>query len=328
MPPINILIMIHGITPDPAPKTHQADYDAMLAGLFRKAPALQKAFAKKVFVEWGHRPPTVPPAAARDDQKIMDAENTIHSLVSYDALTSNPHPLEHLLGPFTDIPARVISVVTEPIKEKLSLLGITDAFYYVSQGGEESVRAVVYHVVLEALRDFKEEPDVRLHVIGHSLGVTIAHDFLFGLFAPDDQLTGGKPGYLDNSQASKADKQDYLFWREKAGNSLTLGSKASTAGQLPLMMMRKQRLVDRLAQGQPLDPTVIGIPREGNAKWRMFFVLIDVLGFPARRLYDPVPTIEEFQVDNGANPAEVHSLYWTNDTVLTQVADLLQRNLM
>ena len=51
--------------------------------------------------------------------------------------------------------------------------GVTDVFYYVSPEGEDHVRATVYHQVLSQLADYKDHPDVHLHLIGHSLGVTL-----------------------------------------------------------------------------------------------------------------------------------------------------------
>jgi hypothetical protein len=39
----------------------------------------------------------------------------------------------------------------------------------------------------------------------------------------------------------------------------------------------------------------------------MFYDVDDVLAFPARRLYDPVPTIAEFQVDSDWRPDLAHS---------------------
>ncbi|MCW3053389.1 MAG: hypothetical protein JWN14_2559, partial [Chthonomonadales bacterium] len=95
----------------------------------------------------------------------------------------------------------------------------------------------------------------------------------------------------------------------------------------PLTLMRKQTLVNRLAAGNTIDPTVLGMPVTGPVKWRIFYDVDDILGFPARRLYDPMPTIEEFQVDTDGRPDLAHSKYWTNATVLQKIAELLQHNL-
>src|SRR5438552_3620208 len=83
MPPTNILVMVHGMTTVREAATHQADYDALWNGLVEQTPALNGAFAKVVRVEWGHRPPGVPPGDLRDDQRLTDAEKTLHDRVSY-----------------------------------------------------------------------------------------------------------------------------------------------------------------------------------------------------------------------------------------------------
>ncbi len=323
----NVLIMIHGMTPAPEAGSHQGDYDTMLKGLVDKQSSLRNAFAKEIFIEWGHRPRGLGPGDLRPDQRIMDAENTLHKLVGFDAVSHDRSHQNHLLSPFTDPLAHLVNGITGPIKERIEMYGVTDVMYYVAPDGEEAVRAAVYTQVLAGLEEFRGHQEVRLHLINHSLGVTVSHDFLFGLFAPDNQLTGGQPGFLDNPLVPQEVRDAYAYWRGQAHRALRLGSMASTASQLPLMVMRKQRMVDALAAGATLDPSVIGINSAVPVQWRIFYDLIDVLGFPSRRLYGDTPAIEEFQVDNGANPGEVHSRYWTNDTVLTQVADLLKRNI-
>ena len=325
----NILVLIHGMTTGTAAGNHQADYDSLWNGLRQQQPALQNAFAAQLRVEWGHRPPNVAPQDLREDQKIMDAENTIHAKVSYEEVKKDNSPQNHLLGSGSEIFSKLVTRrVTDPIKETVLLLGATDVFYYCAPDGEAAIRFAVYSQVLQGLEAYRGVADVRLHIIGHSLGVTVAHDFLFGLFAPDDALTGGVPGFLANTQATDADKERYAHWRGQAQlGQLRLGSFTTTAGQLPLTLMRKQTLVNRLAAGNTIDPTVLGIPVTGPVKWRMFYDVDDVLGFPARRLYDPMPTIEEFQVDTDGRPDLAHSKYWTNSTVLQKIAELLEGNL-
>lgn len=53
----------------------------------------------------------------------------------------------------------------------------------------------------------------------------------------------------------------------------------------------------------------------------------DVLGFPVRRLFDPVSTIAEYQVNTNWRPDLAHEHYWTNPTVIAEVAELLTSNL-
>ena len=82
-----------------------------------------------------------------------------------------------------------------------------------------------------------------------------------------------------------------------------------------------------LAQGQRLDPTVIGVPKSGPPKWSIFYDVDDILGFPTRRLFDARGTIKEYEVDTGLNPLDAHGRYWTNRFVVTEVAKLIRQNL-
>jgi hypothetical protein len=331
MPVTDVLVMIHGMTLSTQRFDHIKEYDDLWQALVKKEPSLAAAFAARVGVEWGHVPLVDPPTGLRKDQQITAAENFIHDRTIYANVKGDHSPQNHVLSGGAELFSKFITRhLTDPIKETVLLFGITDVFYYCAPDGEDAVRATVYSQVLDALQPFRTAPDVRLHVIGHSLGVTVAHDFLFGLIAPQSELTDGRPGFLDNPEASHDDKENYKFWRARAQSpppTLTLGSKASTAGQLPLMVMRKQKLVDRLASGNPLDPSVIGVPAAGPVKWKMFYDVDDVLGFPARRLYDPLPTIAEFQVDTDWRPDLSHSEYWGDKDVIREIASLLKANL-
>jgi hypothetical protein len=92
------------------------------------------------------------------------------------------------------------------------------------------------------------------------------------------------------------------------------------------MMVRKQKLVDQLAQAEPLDPSVIGVPREGKPRWVNFYDADDVLGFPCRLLYGEAPTIVEYHVNTGIFQ-NAHTGYWRNDRVIKEMADLIRANL-
>ena len=330
--PTNVLILIHGITLQRNADSHAGEYANLIAALFDKRPVLQNALPPQqlIRVEWGHRPLNVPAEQLRPDQRIMDAENQLYSLVNYAGVKADKSPRNHVLSPFAEPFGALTRFVTDSIKENLGILGLTDALYYISPDGENRVRAAVYGQVLRQLDAFQGKGKVRLHVIGQSLGVTLAHDFLFGLFAPDAVFSKGQPGFLSNEIAAEADIERFKFWRraaqgQEANTQAAFGSKASTASQLPLMMMRKQALVEILAAGGTIDPTVIGLPVDGGIKWRIFYDVDDVLGFPTRRIYGDVPTIEEFQVNSGTLPDKAHTEYWHNDTVLEKIADLLAK---
>ena len=156
----------------------------------------------------------------------------------------------------------------------------------------------------------------------------MAFDFLFGLFAPDSQFPYGIPGFVQENQGDRAAVESYKFWRGRAQQgTLVMASKSTTGGQIPMMMMRKQKVVDMLAAEQLLDPTVIGVPQRGSPRWKVFYDADDVLGFPTRRLFDAQGSIQEYQVDTGWRPDVAHSKYWENDKVLAEIALLIRQNL-
>ncbi len=327
---VNVLILLHGMTIEAEPTTHTAQYVALWRGLIRKQPVLEARIDARLFVEWGHEPPSVPPGQLAPDQRITDAENFIVSRVSAVAVAGDRSPDNHRLdGGLGDLFSRLaLRRLTTPIKERIMLLGFADAIYYCSPDGEEAIRRQVYGQFLEGLAPYREASEVRLHLIAESLGVTVGFDFLFGLFAPDSEFPGGIPGFVRDDQGTDEDKEAYQFWRRRAQQgTLLLGSNTSVGAQLALMQMRKQKLVDHLAAGQRLDPTVIGVPRQGPPRWKVFFDLDDVLGFPARRLFDAQGSIQEYQVNTGWRPDQAHGGYWTNDNVLTEVARMIQLNL-
>lgn len=328
----NILVQIHGMTTTPEPMSHQQEYDDLLAALRKAEPGL--AFDDQANVEWGHWQPGQTLDQLRADQRIAPAEKTIAEQVSYASVVEAKGAEEHVLSPLEHLPEKLVRKVTDPIKESAEFFGVTDVLYYCAPDGEDAVRATVYRQVLTTIRPFRkaiedgDESEIRLHVIAHSLGVTISFDFLFGLFAPKEYLTDETPGFVSNRRAADEDIADYLFWRNRAGSGqLTVGSKVSAASQFPLLVMRKQALVDQLARGELLDPALIGIYPGGPIAWRLFYQVEDILGFPTRRLFKDVTRIEEFEVYNAWRPDVAHSGYWTNDTVIQQAAALIKSRL-
>jgi hypothetical protein len=325
----NIIVMIHGMTPSPDPGDHTRNYTDLREDLTRREDQLERAIDKYIGIEWGHEPAAPPPGGLTPDQKITRAENVIHQRISFDQVREDDSPDNHLLPGIAELFSKwVTRHLTTPIKETILILGVTDVFYYCSFDGERAVRRAVYTQLLQGLEEYRAEGLVRLHVIAESLGATVAFDFLFGLFAPDTEFPDGTPGFVREAQASPEAIEAYTFWRARAqAGSLILGSKSTTGAQIPLLTMRKQRLVDQLSTGELLDPTVIGVPRDGPPRWKIFYDVDDVLGFPTRRLFDAHGSIQEYQVDTDWRPDLAHLRYWKNGTVLEEIAQLIRENL-
>ena len=313
----HVLILIHGITPEATPSNHVDQYEQFWSALQEEQPALLAVVQKVVGVEWGNR---VHATASRPDERLSDAERNTSELVKASRVLRHPsdnnvvHP-----GPFGDwnvIPA--LRPLIRLLREELVQFGLADAVYYASDDGERAVRAAVYGQVLAALRELRDEPEVMLHVVGHSLGVTVAHDFLYGLFGKTDQ-----PDYLGQA-ANPQDAADYLHWRARArSQQLRLGSLTSMASQLPLFALRKQALVDQLAQGKALDPTAIGIVPNGQTQWLIVYDVDDPLGFATRELYGDRAEVRQVQVDAGDTPLKAHIGYWVDGLVIRETAQLI-----
>lgn len=342
MSAVNVLALVHGITPIREASSHSRQYEDFLARLFARSPAVKDRLLSTdhtqiLGVEWGHELPLTGPDTP--DQFLTRAESRLVECVSHIAVREDPSPDNHVLRPGSEFLSGLTRGITNQIKDELFLLGFTDIAYYCSPDGERAVRRRVYTQVLELLRPFKDAEQVRLHVVAHSLGMTVAFDFLFGLFAPTAHYGGNPPDFIRENQnvpGLEAAVEDYQFWRSAANmehpeanptsKRLLLGSKTSFGGQLALLVMRKQALVERLARRELLDPTVIGVPRNGRPRWKNFYDVDDVLGFPVRRLFDATGTIQEYQVDCGG-PSKAHGGYWSHGGVLSEIASLIEGNL-
>lgn len=338
--PKNILVMIHGISPEPYPEDPQTTYGALWRSLLAAAPQLAERFPQGyIGVSWGRELPQTPPPTLvelRPDQCLTRAQNFINQKTRYEAVKGDRTPNNRLLQSWgqrgVDFPwftPAVRGLVTR-LREEMIIQGVGDAIYYGSQDGEFHIRRTVYGQILNQLDGYLGDPDVRLHIVGHSLGVTVSHDLLYGLFAP-----GHQPDYY--RQAEAFDVQRFQRWRAKAeAGELRLGSLTSFASQLPLFVMRKQMLVDLLAAGQLLRAEALGIRSQVEAlpgarspvsrspiQWQLFYDVDDLLAFATRPLYDSPQAIQEFQVDTGDNPATAHVSYWQNPTVIRETAQLL-----
>ncbi len=345
MATVNVLVLLHGITLKAEPDGHQEEYDRLWAALKRERGELESALAKVIRIEWAHEPkgtPTPPVTGLREDERIMRAENFIDDATRHDRVRSDQSPYHHPLEGWPELTTFLVRVVSRftlrrfvvtPIKRRVMVRGFTDAIYYSSPDGEQAARRAVYGQLLAGLEGY-EDDTVRLHVVAHSLGVTVAFDFLYGLFAE----TEGEPDFITENEITENEGSGalevleavkrYRLWREKAKNqTLQLGSKASAGGQLPLLLMRKQTLVNRLAGREKLSVDVIGICPGDPVKWKIFYDPDDALGFPTRRLFADQAAIEEYEVETGWHPVAAHTGYWSNQQVQYEIADLIVRNL-
>jgi hypothetical protein len=314
---VNILVFVHGMTPDVAPSDPRkpgATYDKFWKALQAHQPELTALFPDgPILVEWGHQLSSAEDPV-REDHKLTEVERFVNEQISYRNLKQHPGP-NNVLTSDWGIPG--VRQLIFSMREGVVSLGLTDVIYYCSGDGEIYVRAQVYNQVLVAMQRYVAEPDVRIHLFGHSLGVTVIHDFLFGLFK-----AGHVPDFVRNYQGGAWASEEFQKWRNKAqSGELRLGGLASAASQLPLMVMRKQVMIDKLFKHGGLDPADIGVHSTG-IQWKFFYDIDDLLGFASRNLYRPNDAIMDIQVDTDDLPLGAHVGYWENDVVVRECAKL------
>lgn len=316
--PTNLVVFIHGITPKARPTSHIQQYKRFWSALTQIEPALEgEAFSRFAYIEWGHLIAGTP---LRPDTYLAEAERRVAERVAFDRVKAQPS--EHnvlyggLLGDWSWLPG--LRPVLRRIREQLVMLGLADAVYYASEEGERAVRIAVYSQLLEKLRPLRALRDVRLHVVAHSLGVTVSHDFLYGLFGKPSE-----PDFLAQTDRPE-DRADYDLWRTKASSGeLQVGSFVSMASQLPIFALRKNAVVRQLAEGGTLDPAVIGIAADGPVRWLVVYDVDDVLGFATRELYGNPACVRQVQVDAGDTPIAGHEGYWECEQVIEHAARLI-----
>jgi hypothetical protein len=316
---VNAVIFIHGITTEldpPNPVTKY--YRPMWSAVSTMIPGFKPADWLPIFVQWGNVfAGDAPPF--RPDQKLSLAERRITL-----ATTENIRPLPGSAK--LDFGWPGVRQLLTATRRRLSC-GLTDAIYYASTEGEGHVRKIVYGQVLEALRPLLVAGcAVRLHVIAHSLGNAVAHDFLYGIF--NSKKTSD---FSSGQVANRVHRKTFLDLRQMAKGSqarVTFGSFSSMASPMPFFVVRKQGMVDRLAKGgSSLDAAHIGIRgKQGGLRWKIFYDKDDLLGFPTRNLYqDPHGAIGDFNVSTGSMPIVAHRSYWGNAVVRRETAELLSR---
>lgn len=317
--PLNVLIMMHGMVPDEHPSSPYPVYDHFWNNLLTQRPELPSLISKRIGVQWGHELPGSG-CPLRDDEKLTRAQQYLFEQVNYRAVKEDKDPNNRVMFDWCGIP--VLRGLIVRYRENLVIRGFGDVVYYCSSEGETQLRRVVYDQVLRELDEYRDETDVRFHLFGHSLGVTVCHDFLYGLFNPDKNY---RPGFV--SQGSPDAVERFLYWRGRAqtGN-LKLGSLATAASQLPLFVMRVQKLVNRLADGLPLDVKDIGIVRTDRIQWKIFYDVDDILGFATRRIYAPNQAIMDIQVNCSWEPLKAHTGYWESERVISETAELIVQN--
>lgn len=353
----NILVFVHGMMPEDIPHSAISVYEQLWNSVKNLDNTLGQRvdFEDIVKVEWGHYDSRPSP-----DEKINIAERFIAEKIDNKIIAENPglknlSLLQNIMNlPRGHHPSEITRPYLHYLRQTILLRGLGDAVYYCGEQGKIAVQVAVYAPILQRLEYYRlEEPDtrIRLHIIAHSLGVTIATDFLYGLFSPTT-INFENERKKRNFENERKKRQDptlfikeardenlehfrkeviarYKFWRDpKNASRLELGSIVSLASQLPLLLLSKQFVVDKLFAGRTLSPEYIGIPDNTNQIiWKIFYDLDDLLAFPTGFLYGDHRAIKDYPVDSGNYPSTAHADYWKSPEVHKEVAELLSRRM-
>jgi hypothetical protein len=317
----HVLVLIHGITPEKKPRVRE-QYEELLRAIERAELPVEQPIVQ---VSWGV-PATGGPAS--DDQYLTPAEAFVSEL-----LGAPPHApsADAIAVPGRDthdwgVPGLRWGI--EQVRNRVVQFGLSDAIYYAAPDGERAVRQTVFEQVFDKLEAEKGQV-IYLHIVAHSLGVTIAHDFLYALFGSHDPDFPKEPVQTESRPLEPATRDIQADWRQRAvDGELKLGTFISYASQLPLFVMRKQALVKRLAGRRRLDPSVIGIDASRrDVQWAIFYDADELLGFPTSNLYEPTDAIRDLRMNSGLDPLHAHTDYWTASAIVKRTVAILRQNM-
>jgi hypothetical protein len=315
----HVLVLIHGITPEPEPNVLE-----QYSELVKAVDTAGLPFTKPVCqVEWG-----VPRNGqiTRPDQYLSKAERAVDALLDKPAPAGSEQSVPGKGGHDWGIPGA--RQLINRGRERLVQFGLSDALYYAAPDGEKAVRDTVFDQVFGKLEASEDGEIIHLHIVAHSLGVTVAHDFLYALFGMVDPGFPTQPEATDPGRLNDVNHALQEKWRGHArAGRLALGTFISFASQLPLFMMRKQALVEKLARGETLDPSVIGIDTaRTTVQWAIFHDSDELLGFPSRALYRDTRAIADVNMNSGLEPLGAHLGYWRKPAIIERCIALLRQN--
>jgi len=327
----NVLLVIHGVLSSNAYVPQQPGAVDLWDKLCAAKPALagKIPIANHCYAQWGQDVPGSSPV--EPDQELRLAESFLYSKSAVETAPNGGRLRSIDVG---SVLSPALRHITDPLKDQFGLYGLTDVFYYCSEG-EAHIRRSVYSQLLPFVqRQLAKEMPVRLHVIGHSLGTVIAHDVLFGIFRSSSggdiyttayYKTSDAPG-MKKLQAQQAKEiVDAFSVLRKAAQSgqLTLGSFVTAGSPVALMSTRSQALVDSFFAGKQIDPAGLGLDRPGTVLWKNFYDRDDVIAYALAGLYDHKGMIEDWEVNTSWNPLQSHLGYWHNEGVLQEAAALI-----
>lgn len=313
--PRELIVYIHGVSPDVYGRTHASEYQRMNDGIHKYNSAWPEQY---LGIEWGGPQFGGPP---RGQALLTKAQRELGGRVFKSLDDASDFSLN---------PGRAILNNLRP----LMFYGFGDMFYYVSADGKRSVR----NAIIQQLATFLDatvgwDQPISITLIGHSAGSVIAFDLAFHLFFPN---VGEHHSYLTRHDCGYADAKRIRgltdVGRLRIRRLITFGAP------ITMLVFRSDAVVDNFAAGSAIDPKHYGLntnipgadPLPG-ARWLNVWDKDDPIAWPVEPLmltnsnlnakeFDKSILVEDIYLDVSDSISRSHSEYWGSERVYKAIA--------
>jgi len=322
---------------------HTSQYDAFqqgVSGLLSGSVRTAWDEAAVCRVEWG-------------DHTDSDA----HSFGAVHRLSSAQ---QQLASRVAEVMGRVRFALIPRGVRRLSLVGLSDAFYCISADGSKNVRRLVEWQLMESLEGLLDEgiTDLDLTVVGHSAGTIIALDwiqYLFGDPSPirddfarledaetalethraeltEDRSAEGLPFGFRKVDAVALHTTGLLrrFTRLVVDGRVRLRLLVTMGSPICMLAFRSDLAIRDLAYGERIPLSRLGLNSEstGDAvQWLNLWNKNDPVSFPVEPMVDSTHSVEDRHVRPSWDVRKSHTGYWSSRAVHRVVADIWARAL-
>lgn len=306
--PQEIVVYIHGVSPEPDGRSHAADYERMHRGIAGHNPAWPKRF---LGIEWGLNDYS---CAECDYELLTDAQRLLGERL---------FPSLSLDSDFSINPGRMILNNLRP----LLYYGFGDMFYYASADGKRTVRNTVAQQLCRYIEsETGWDHPISMTLIGHSAGSVIAFDLAFFLFfaghdAEYNFLPHDDPAFDDARRIrSLADK-----------NLLRIRRLITFGSPIAMLTFRSDAVVKILAAGGALNPRDYGFVQNISGevelpgpRWLNIWDRDDPIAWPVQPLMqvdaDAESPVADIYIDVSDSISKSHSEYWRSERVYKAIA--------
>ena len=326
-----LLIFIHGITPEPIPGPAETSYNKLLQLINEALPPAKKFEESKVIpISWGAGKNLVQNSLFETpyaDQYVAEVERRIAQKVKPTLDEYNK------LDPALIFPSRAVRFATQLFKVRDTLLyGIPDLFFYISADGEQVIRNRVFKTVSDTVQELHgvTQRGISLTLIGHSAGSVIAHDFLYHLSGKSDEQVA-RDESNPNKQPAAA---EILKLRQmKQSGKLRLRRFYTLGSPITALMIRSNSLIEKIMRGGTdslIDPKDLGLGEDltlPGPRWINFWDIDDYASFPVEPFYlHGGNVVKDEYIDHNWGPGSdlfpaTHTMYWESESIAKRIAE-------